>query len=414
MKKRASSLAACVLGCGVLLWADFQPERWKYRRALPADTGAQVVALNLDRGILVNAQPDLADLRVVRGGDEIPYVLERMTGSHQHEELPSRILEQGVASSGNFQLTVDVLAGRRHNGIRLATSRINFRQRVRIEISDDRRDWTIARDDGSIFDFAQDDRRISILDVAYPPSSRRYIRVTVYGWDDPKAVTQCWVTIEEDKPPMRDVMASLQTEPRQDAKTQSTVYTWDLGVSGIPHDELSVNVGTPAFERAAVVETSVDGKHWTALGSGVLSRFSKEESLKLNFPESHERYVRLRIYNRDDRPLDMKAAVLSVTRSRVKFKPVGAGPYWLYYGNPDARVPQYDLRDLLAREPPGTETSVSAGVDQRNPAYREKPPAPKPWSERHPEILYITLAIAVAGMGTVTVRFLLKAKADSR
>ena len=406
-------MALCVTGC-VLLWADLQPGRWKYRRPLPADAGAQVIALNLDRGILVNAQPDLADLRVVRGGDEIPYVLERMTGFHQHEELASRILEQGVASSGNFELTVDVLAGRRHNGIRLATSRINFRQRVRIETSDDRRDWTIARDDASIFDFSQDDRRISVLHVAYPPSSRRYLRVTVYGWDDPKAVTQCWVTIDEDKPPVRDVMASLQTEPRQDTKTQSTVYTWDLGVPGIPHDELSVDVNTPAFERAAAVETSTDGKHWVALGSGVLSRLSREESLKLDFPESRDRYVSLRIYNRDDRPLDVKAATLGVIRSRVKFKPAGAGPYWLYYGNPDARVPQYDLRDLLAREMPRMETIVFPGVEQRNPAYREKPPAPKPWSERHPEILYITLALAVAGMGTVTVRFLLKAKADSR
>ncbi len=410
MKKILSGL----VWCAVLLHADFQASSWKYRRQLPANAGAPLNVWNVDRGTYLHSQAGLADLRVISGPDEVPFVLEKRTGSRRQVEVSSGALDQGVSSSGDLELTVDVGNDHRHNGIRLSTPKANFRQQVSVSTSDNGRTWTRVRDDGYIFDFSQDDRHVSVLDVTYPVSTRRYVRLTIHGWKDPKAVTQCWVTLEENQAAERDVMASLKAEPQQDAKTQSTVYTWDLGVAGIPHDELTLEVDTAAFERAAAVEASADGKEWSASGLGVLSRFRKEQSLALDFPESHQRYLRLRIYNRDDKPLAVKAATLSAIRTRVKFKPGAGASYWLYYGNADAHAPSYDLRDLLAREAPAPEATISAGPEEMNAAYREKPPPTKPWSEQHPAILYITLALAVAGMGTITVRFLKKAGAESR
>jgi hypothetical protein len=57
---------------------------------------------------------------------------------------------------------------------------------------------------------------------------------------------------------------------------------------------------------------------------------------------------------------------------------------------------------------------IPAGPEESSPSYLEKPPTPKPWSEQHQGILYITLALAVVSMGVVTVRFLRKAGAASR
>ncbi len=407
-----------VLAGALLLRADFQPSRWQFRRPLSFDSGVAAATINIDRGIYVHSEPGLGDLRVVHGGssapEEVPYVLEKMSGSRQRREISSRVIDQGVTPAGNLELTVDLGAAQRHNGIRLATPRNNFRQRVGIATSEDGLNWARVRDDGYVFDFSQDNRRVSVLYVGYPVSSRRYVRVTVYGWNDPKAVAQCWVAIEENTPPVRDAMASLIPAPQLDAETQSTIYTWDLGMPGIPHDQLSLEIDTPAFERAAAAETSSDGKDWSPLGSGALYRFSKEQSLSLDFPVSHDRYLRLRIYNRDDRPLEVKAAGLSVIRTRVKFKGANSGAYWLYYGNADAHPPSYDLRDQLAREAPVSELTIAPGAEEPNPDYRQKPPPVKPWSERHPAVLYVTLALAVVGMGTVTVRFLKKAGALSQ
>ena len=409
MKKLPGSLLICTL----LLRADFQPSRWKYRRQVPADAGPTIRVLNLDRDIYVHSNPDLSDLRVLRGEDEVPYVLEKMSGSHEWQEVSNSVLDQGVTASGDLELIVDVGKDRRHNGVRLATPKINFRHSVSVSTSDDRRTWARVRDDGYIFDFSRDERHASVRDVTYPVSTRRYVRVTVYGWNDPSAVTACWVTLEDNKPPVRDTMAWLKAEPQPEPKTQSTLYTWDLGIPGIPYEDLWLDVETSAFQRAALVETSRDGKEWTAKGQGVLSRFRKEQPVAIDFSESHERYLRLRVYNRDDRPLAIKAAALRVIRTRVKLQQDVRGSYWLYYGNADSHAPSYDMRDLLRHDAPSPEFVIRPSAEEGNPAYREKPEPAKPWSEQHPEILYVTLALAVVAMGIVTVRFLRKVGAEN-
>lgn len=399
----------------ILLFADFQASSWRYRRAL--DVGSAAVAVvNIDRTTYIHSQPGLADVRVANAQGEVPFVLETMSGSHNLVEVTKGVFDQGVTADGNLEVTIDVGDDQRHNGVRLSTGKRNFRQRVGVATSSDRRTWKRVRDDGYIFDFSQDDRDISVLDVSYPESSLRYVRLTVFGWKDPHAVTGCSATLMQSRQPVRDVMATLTPEAApeagEDARTQSTLYTWDLGIAGVPHDELDLTTATPEFQRAAVVESSQDGKQWSALGEGVLARYRHEQSLRLDFASSHDRYLRLRIYNRDDQPIVITSATLSVIRSRVKFKPKPGAAYSLYYGNADAHAPSYDLATLLAREAPSPETAVAPGREAPNPDFREKPPPAKPWSEQHPAILYVTLFIAVAGMGTVTIRLLRKANAQ--
>src|ERR1700689_1059882 len=89
MKMPVRRLLWAVLAGVLLLQADFQPSRWQFRRPLSVDSGAGTVvlngAINIDRGIYVRSQPGLADLRVVQRGpggpEEVPYVLEKLSGS---------------------------------------------------------------------------------------------------------------------------------------------------------------------------------------------------------------------------------------------------------------------------------------------------------------------------------------------
>ena len=96
-----NKLVRNLLWCALLLHADFQPSSWKYRRPLPAGTEAPIEVVNIDRGIYVGAQPGLDDLRIVNGQGEVPYVLERISGSRQRTEVASNEpINQGVTASG--------------------------------------------------------------------------------------------------------------------------------------------------------------------------------------------------------------------------------------------------------------------------------------------------------------------------
>src|SRR5262249_38718729 len=135
---------------------------------------------------------DLADLRIVKGGEEVPYVIDTMGGSVEERECYPDMVNRSVIRGSGLQITLDLARcgpNPRHSRIRLATRETNFRQRVRIETSGDNRVWSVTREDGYIFDFTQSDKKFSVLTVDYPVSTRRFVRATIFGWSDPGAVT---------------------------------------------------------------------------------------------------------------------------------------------------------------------------------------------------------------------------------
>lgn len=392
----------------VLVRADFDPARWQFRRTLVVEQPGQVCVLKLDRTVYAGAETGLADLRVVRNNQEVPYIIATLTGSAEEAELRPEILDRSVAPGAGLQLTLDAGRAAKHNRLRITTGQTNFRIKVRIETSDDGRSWAIARADGYVFDFSQGDRNVSVLMVEYPVSTRRYVRATFFGWQRTDAVRDAWLTRYQARPPIWQTLATAAPARSEDAGT--SILVLDLGVARLPHARLRVETDAAPFHRACEIESSDDRKDWRYVARGVLYRFPDEEPSSIEFPEQHDRYVRLRIFNGDDRPVAIRDVIFEAVERRVKFLPDAAGEYALYYGNPKAKAPAYDLGTILAARAPVPEIVLTAAAEQSNPAYRPPPPPVKPWSERYPGLLYGTLAAAILGMGYLTVRLLMSVK----
>jgi len=394
-----------LLGFVVLLRADFEPARWRYLRALAVGQPEQVCVLTLDRAIYAGSQTDLADLRVVRNGREIPYVTETLAGSVQQSESGPEILDRTVVPGAGLQLTMDLGRSARHNRLRISTGQTNFRTRVRIETSNDGREWAIARNDGYVFDFSQAGRSIAVLAVEYPLSTRRYLRATFFGWMRTDSVTDAWLLHYVERRAVWQTIAEVPPERTEDH--QASLLVLDLKAAGLPQERLRLETGGPPFHRACEIESSPDRKNWRSVAQGVLYRFPEDESSTIQFPRQHDRYLRLRIFNGDDQPVPVGRVVVEAVERRLKFLPEAAGDYALYYGNPQAKPPVYDLGTILARRAPAPEILVAAGAEQPNPRYQPSPLPLKPWSERHPQVLYGTLAVAILAMGWVTIKFLM-------
>jgi hypothetical protein len=388
--------------------ADFDPARWQFLRGLTAVKPDQVCALPLDRTIYAGAQADLADLRVVRDGREIPYVIQPLAGRMEQKELRPEILDRSVVPGSGLQLTLDLGKPAKHNRLRIATDRKNFRTKVRIETSGDGRRWALALADGYVFDFSQNGRSISVLTVEYPVSTKRYVRATFFGWMRTDAVANAWVMHRQERKTVWQTMAEVD-QPARTEEGQTSVLALDLGAN-LPCERLRIETDAALFHRACEVETSENRKDWGSAGQGQVYRFPNEEWLAVQFPERHNRYVRLRIFNFDDRPIPVRKAILETPQRLLKIFPGAAGEYALYYGNPQAKRPAYDLGTILARRAPEPEAMLAVGVERKNPAYQ--PPA-KPWSDRNPALLYGVLAAAILGMGYLTLRFLMSVKRAS-
>ena len=392
-----------LLAAASALRADFDPALWRVRRKIAPQGGLGIARIQPDAALYRGSLAGLADLRVVYKGVDVPYRIDTLRGANELREVQATILNRAAIPGTGVQLTLETMADSRHDRVRIVTPLQDFRRRVRIETSDDQKNWAVARSDGSIFDVSAADRPASDLTVTYPVSTRRYVRVTVFGWTDAKAITSAWLSHYDQRPERRAAVA-VNEHPKleADAAAQATLITWDLGSRGTPHDTVHFDVGPGAFSRSVEVESSVDGKQWMPVGGGTISR----DALFVAFSEQWARYLRVRVLNRDDRPLPIQRLRLESLVRYFLFRAEGPGPYWLYYGYAGARAPSYDLAGIGG----DTRSPAELGDEEPNPDY--KVPA-TPVSERNPTLLYGVLVAAIVGMGYLTLRFLKTVKANT-
>lgn len=393
------------------LAAALDTSRWQYQapiEAPPDSTG--IAAAQLTRGIYVRSRADLGDLRVTHDGEEVPYLIETRSGAVEDVEVEPTILDRSVVPGLGLQLTLDLGHHARHSRLRISTPETNFRQKVLIETSENNRTWAIARNDGYIFDFSQGDRQMALLTVDYPTSTKRYVRATIFGWTKTGDVRQAWSAYHHERPAVREVMDTAAPERSEDPKIKASILTVDLKQPGVPYDRIRLDSGASHFYRAAELETSADAKNWRYAASGTIYQTVNENSDALAFSPRHDRYLRLRIFNGDDKPIPVKSVVLENAVRLVKFRLAGVGTYHLLTGNPDAKPPAYDFAAVIARETPQPEIQAVLQAPSINRDYRPPPPPVKPWSERYPQVLYGVLVMAILVMGYVTIRFMLKVR----
>lgn len=395
---------ALLLPAAAVLCAALPVENWKYRRPLSGE--APLGTVTLDAAVFAGARPDLADLRVVREGRELPYVLTVRTASEQERLRRAEVLDRGVTARG-LELTLDLGSSTRHNRVQLVTPQHNFRSNVVVETGATRGEWAVVRTGAAIFDFTQDGRQIAVTTIDYPLSTRRYLRVTIAGWTDPAHITGASVSCRESVQEARRVLAESR-QPRLEQAERRTLVTFDLGADNLPVDRIDVDIDGGAFHRGVTVESSSDARTWSWCGADSLSRFSAGENLSLRIPETRRRYLRLTVHNGDDPPLSVRGARFLGLERVLTIEGAGPGTY-LYYGHSQATAPDYDLARRLA----GVPTVLGLGAEEPTPGYQAPPEPARPWSERNPVLLWSVLIAAICLIGLAVWRLLASMKTSA-
>jgi hypothetical protein len=382
---------------------------WKYRKKIPLTPENGIAVVRIDREVYAAIGSRDSKLRVYRDAEEVPFIFGPAGKKTEDRVLTQEeILDQSILPGVGLQFTIH----RRESGVRnkleISTDLKNFRNRVRIETSQDGNRWAIARDDGAIFNFSQDGNEFSSTSVVYPPSTRRYLRVTIFGWTKNGSVVSAVVDRKENLADVFEVFGINTPEVSEDRERKSTVAQIDLGTNGLPVEFLRLETSAPQIQRAVGVEHSDDGKNWSFGSGGTIARLPgsefTEESLTVGVSGGH-RFYRLRIYNRDDKPIQVGRIQSEGRGHLLKFLAQTPGNYWLYYDGPDFTAePQYDLPIVLSRQSL-PEHPWTLGTQESNPVYRPPSPPKKPWSEQHPAILYTVLGGAVLALGIATFRF---------
>jgi hypothetical protein len=389
------------------------PEKWRLWRysrvvqAQSADSDGRSV-LTLPWEIFAHCGPGCADVRIVDSrGEEVPFVMEERHASRNVESKVARIIENSFVAGKYTQIIGDLgEAQTYYDSVKVETSRPDFIVWAEVALSDDAKTWRIVETRAPIARFRS--REVDgTQTVAFQGLSSRYVRVRIAEPSGQFPVHGISVLQEQEyKPRTIEVPAALAEEKSTDAT--ASLWRITLASPNQPVSELEINTDTAEFYRGVRISGSSDGKQWSYWGSGVVYRYTQagkvRESLRVEFPETvGNRLLRVEVINGNDLPLTNLTFTLAATPRTLILKEVAGHSYRLLYGNEKATTPQYDLARYLDSGATRTVSRIlSLGPEEETTNYRD----PRPFTERHPEVLWSALAVAIVLIGLTALKTL--------
>jgi len=409
-------VAAVVLTCviGFLALSAELPAKWRswrYSRAVlglrAENSGA--AELSLPWEVYAHCKPGCEDVRIVNSQNiETPYVMEGKQAPKNTESHSARIIENSFAAGHYTQVIGDLGEGQPifYDRVRVETERPNFIVWAEVALSNDTYEWRIVEAHAPISRFHS--RAIDgTQTIPFQGLSSRYIRVRIADPSEQFPVGGLTVLHEETyKFDTKEIQAAFAAVKSTDP--EENVWRADLQTPNQPVSELQIGTDSEEFYRAVRVSASSDGQEWSYWASGIIYRYphgdNKRESLNIEFPENAGcRFVRVEVINGNDQPLSNVHFALAAVPRTILMKLVAGERYKLIYGNEKASRPQYDLGHYLDFEPQKLGYLVlSLGPEEETANYRD----PRPFTERHPELLWSALGAAILLIGLTAIKAL--------
>jgi len=391
--------------------ADLPPawRSWRYSHSLASPHPDILNYVIIDRDAFAHSGNRLADLRIIDDlGNEQPFELRsRLAPPPQPVSIPATLRENSFVPGQFSQVVVDL--GPRasfHNSLRVQTSESDFINWVEVAASDDAHLWRVVKLRAPISRFRRENLEGSQT-IRYSENNARYLRLRIQEPSEQFSVTGVEVFasqgVEKEEPSPAPLIALLPP----DARTESSLTQWtvDLQSAAIPVAELNFETDQREFYRAVRILTSADSNQWQPAGGGEIYRYSvagkTEESLRVSSYElGGSRFWRVEILNGNDVPLSSVRISLAMSRRIALFRPRESRSYRLIYGNARAAAPQYDFSRTLRIQPNELLSRLDLGPEETTTNYAD----PRPFTERHPNLLWIALGLAIVLLGYAALR----------
>jgi hypothetical protein len=386
---------------------------FKYQRPVEVQPGGQRFVA-VDEQVWKNARHNLGDLRLYSGQQEVPYALIVERGSRESDNKDVRVLQQSIAG-GKTQFVIDMTDVAEYDHIDLKLTTKNFVAHARVEGQEDLHgtEWALLAE-SILYDLSKENLGGNSV-LRLPLSTYKYLRVTIDGPVKPADVLGASSEFrQEQKAVWRDIgetpiraempMSAARNNPSRHGK--GTVLTFAVP-ENVPVNRVTFDIdpAQPNFRRSVQVTSDKDDY----IGSGEIDRVHMVRSgqkidsddYDVSFSAVEHKTIKVVIDNGDDPPLKIKSARLQQLERRIYFDAPASGPLTLYYGDEKLEPPVYDYAKLflLAKDA----APAQLGGEEANAAYTGRPDE-RPWTERHPAVLWIAIVAAVLILGAIALR----------
>jgi len=373
----------------------------------------------LDRDVLDRARADQSDLRLYdSAGREIPYVLRVRREVETANQAACREFNRGV-EGGAAVVSCDLGARPpEHNVVEIAAAGSNFRRIADVQGSADGAAWSTLASQAILFRFSAAGRTVEQSEIPYPPSRYRYLRVRVNrdAQVDQEAPGIAALSVRYSVHVPGEMASFPAAGAVRDADRSSgrpaSVWRIDLGAR-IPIERLTLGADAEEFSRPFQLEIVDDPASPQYIASGDLIRHAETagQPIAIACAERLGQHLKLTVIDDRNPPLRIANVTAMSAARQVIFQAAasGSGPVRLYYGNPKALAPHYDLGVRIPANPAAIRIQLGDSPQTGNPIYR---PEPKPFSERSPWLIYLVLSAASLALAAVLLNLARAAKAQ--
>ncbi len=390
----------------VLLVASASIPYFKYQRQVqPPGSGGQHYFV-IDETVWQHARPDLSDLRLYSAEKEVPYSLQIESGGFETEQKEFRVLQPATVA-GKTQFILDVSHVAEYDRVELKLASKNYVAHARVEGQDDPHGGTwAALGTTTLYDLS-DEKLGHNSTLQIPLSTYKYLRVTIDASVKPSDVESGTAGITRAS---NAVWRTIGGGSHQVQLAKDTVVTFSIP-ENVPVERIVFEID-PAqgnFQR----EIDFQGDQDQYLGSGEISRVHIQrnerkidvERTSLEIGAAGQRTLKAIIHNGDDQPLKITGANLQQYERRIYFDSLPGAEYTLYYSDKKLGAPVHDYAKLFHEDAGASQAAL--GGEEMNAAYTGRPDD-RPWSERHPAVLWAAIVAAILVLGAIALKSMRK------
>ncbi len=397
--------------------ADPTPEirYFQYQRSVQPSSGAsgQTCAV-LDTQTFVHASPELADLRLYRDASEVPYVIHSAV---QHLPAPRPIAPLNLGRrKGKTVFDADMPEGE-YSDLQLNVSGQNFLATVTVSGSQSETGAATRIGSYTIFDFTgQRLGRSTVLHL--PKSNFRVLHFEIDGPIEPDHVEGISAAPAPASEPkyltVSDAIHFVRKGRDSVAEVAVPAHVPVDRIVFVPPAEpvnFSRDVSIEVAEMPQEKDENAERLPTPISGYGNLLRIHRvqghainEERLVLDPPQvflgASAKWT-ITVVNGDDAPIRFTSVRLEMVQRNLCFEATANASYVLYYGDKALFSPRYDYSAWFA--PQANAPVATLGPEKINGGYEQRPDQ-RPFTEKHPALLWLALIVVILLLGLIAVR----------
>ena len=355
----------------------------------------------VDEELWMHSRPDLGDLRLMDGDSPVQYALSEQRAGTTSEEVEAKILNLGSVS-GHTEFDLDAQGLAEYDRIRLRLDAHNFVATAAVSGgSAPGRATEVQLTPSTLYDFTKEQLG-SNFQLKLPSSSFRYLHIKLSPGISAQQVKGAAIfNLREQQ--ARWVKVGSCAAPQQ--KQRLTIISCTVPPR-VPLSRISFEVAPAQVNFRRIVNLEDDKDMQFASGEISRVRVNRAGTLVVNEELSVATsggpgQFTISIDNGDNPPLNVSGAELLSIERRIYFDPQGKSTLRLYYGDEKLPAPIYDYARFFHQDASAVQAQLGLGA--HNPQYTGRSDE-RPWSERHPGILWSAMLLAVAVLALLAFR----------